>query len=173
MGAGDPSHLIACAYATGQGGREAARTLLDNARNCYLRTKGALTPAGQTKPLALQQYGTPCCNRVPFGNIILWYGTNSRLIKRTLSSRAPSSIGTIFWATFPIAVGRSKQTCELTSCIVPRGTRGHDEVMQIRSIRGSGEPAWVNASCVLSIGTRSGAEHYGQRLHGRTNRPDT
>jgi hypothetical protein len=39
--------------------------LLDNARNCYLRTKGALTPAGQTKPLALQQYGTPCCNRKP------------------------------------------------------------------------------------------------------------
>jgi hypothetical protein len=23
--------------------------------------------------------------------------------------------------------------------------RGHDDVMQIRSIRGSGEPAWVNA----------------------------
>jgi hypothetical protein len=38
--------------------------LLDNARNCYLRTKGTLTPAGQIKPLALQQYGTPCCNRL-------------------------------------------------------------------------------------------------------------
>ena len=38
-----------------------------------------------------------------------------------------------------------------------RNWRGHDDVMQTRSIRGSGEPAWVNASfeCVLSIGTRS------------------
>src|SRR6516165_6434122 len=33
--------------------------------------------------------------------------------------------GTIFWATFPIAVGRSKRTCELTSSIVPRGTPFH------------------------------------------------
>jgi len=35
-----------------------------------------------------------------------------------------------------------------------RNWRGHDDVMQTRSIRGSGEPAWVNASfeCVLSIG---------------------
>ena len=40
-------------HATGQGGREAARTLLDNARNCYLRTKGALTAAGQCKHLKL------------------------------------------------------------------------------------------------------------------------
>ena len=34
--------------------------------------------------------------------------------------------------------------------------RGHDDVMQIRSFRGLGEPAWVNAppKCALSIGTR-------------------
>src|SRR5262245_60473150 len=43
--------------------------MLDNAGNCYLRTKGVLTPAGQTKPLALQQYGTPCCNRVLIGAV--------------------------------------------------------------------------------------------------------
>ena len=33
--------------------------------------------------------------------------------------------GTIFRATLPIAVGRSKRTCELTSSIVPRGTSVH------------------------------------------------
>ena len=33
--------------------------------------------------------------------------------------------GTIFQATLPIAVGRSKRTCELTSSIVPRGTPFH------------------------------------------------
>jgi hypothetical protein len=40
---------------------------LDNAGNCYLRTKGALTPAGQTRPLALQRYRTPCCNYIDAG----------------------------------------------------------------------------------------------------------
>ena len=47
--------------------------------------------------------------------------------------------GTIFWATFPIAVGRSKRTCELTSSIVPRGTPFHHlvelELLLLRSIR--------------------------------------
>ena len=35
--------------------------------------------------------------------------------------------------------------------------RGHDDVMQTRSIRGSGEPVWVIAllKCALTIGTRS------------------
>src|SRR5947207_2035391 len=33
--------------------------------------------------------------------------------------------GTIFWAALPLAVGRSKRTCELTSSIVPRGTSFH------------------------------------------------
>src|SRR2546430_7372275 len=34
---------------------------------------------------------------------------------------------------------------------------GHDDVMQTRSIRGSGEPVWVIAllKCALTIGTRS------------------
>ena len=38
-----------------------------------------------------------------------------------------------------------------------RNWRGHDDVMQTRSIRGSGEPAWVIAllKCALTIGTRS------------------
>jgi hypothetical protein len=38
-----------------------------------------------------------------------------------------------------------------------RNWRGHDDVMQIRSIRGSGEPVWVIAllKCALTIGTRS------------------
>src|SRR6516164_751790 len=52
---------------TDQGGGKRQPALLDNPGNCYLRTKGALTPAGQTKPLTLQQYGTPCCNHVPIG----------------------------------------------------------------------------------------------------------
>jgi hypothetical protein len=34
--------------------------MLDNAENSRCGPMGALTPAGQTKPLALQQYGTPC-----------------------------------------------------------------------------------------------------------------
>ena len=33
--------------------------LLDNARNCYWRTKGALAPAGQTKSAFLLVVGTP------------------------------------------------------------------------------------------------------------------
>ena len=36
--------------------------------------------------------------------------------------------------------------------------RGHDDVMQLRLFRGSGEPAWVNApilKCVSLFGTRS------------------
>src|SRR5947207_2531505 len=33
--------------------------------------------------------------------------------------------GTIFWAALPSSNGRSKQTCELTSSIVPRGTSFH------------------------------------------------
>ena len=38
-----------------------------------------------------------------------------------------------------------------------RNWRGHDDVMQTRSIRGSGEPVWVIAllKCALMIGTRS------------------
>jgi hypothetical protein len=38
-----------------------------------------------------------------------------------------------------------------------RNWRGHDDVMQTRSIRGSGEPVWVIAllNCALTIGTRS------------------
>ena len=38
-----------------------------------------------------------------------------------------------------------------------RNWRGHDNVMQTRSIRGSGEPVWVIAllKCALTIGTRS------------------
>src|SRR5262249_13430719 len=38
-----------------------------------------------------------------------------------------------------------------------RNWRGHDDVMQTRSIRGSGEPVWVIAllKCALTIGTRS------------------
>jgi hypothetical protein len=47
--------------------------------------------------------------------------------------------GTIFWATFPIAVGRSKRTCELTSSIVPRGTPFHHlvelELLLMGSVR--------------------------------------
>jgi hypothetical protein len=47
--------------------------------------------------------------------------------------------GTIFRATFPIAVGRSKRTCELTSSIVPRGTPFHHlvelELLLMGSIR--------------------------------------
>jgi hypothetical protein len=44
---------------------------------------------------------------------------------------------------------------------------------ETRSIRASGEPVWVNAS--LNACFRLGpvrAEHYGQRLHRRTNRPN-
>jgi hypothetical protein len=38
-----------------------------------------------------------------------------------------------------------------------RNWRGHDDVMQTRSIRGSGEPVWVIAllKCARTIGTRS------------------
>ena len=38
-----------------------------------------------------------------------------------------------------------------------RNWRGHDDVMQTRLIRGSGEPVWVIAllKCALTIGTRS------------------
>ena len=50
--------------------------MLDNARNCYLRIKDALTPAGQTKPLALQRHGTPCCNH---RRIQRYLGTQARL----------------------------------------------------------------------------------------------
>src|SRR6516164_7813160 len=46
--------------------------------------------------------------------------------------------GTIFWATFPIAVGRSKRTCELTSSIVPRGTPFHHLVELELLLMGSG-----------------------------------
>ena len=46
--------------------------------------------------------------------------------------------GTIFRATLPIAVGRSKRTCELTSSIVPRGTPFHHlvelEVLVMHSV---------------------------------------
>src|SRR6516162_8629893 len=60
----------ASSSSTGQAAGRGEVALLDNARNCYLRTKGALTPAGQTKPLALQQYGRPCCNRVLVGVVL-------------------------------------------------------------------------------------------------------
>ena len=36
--------------------------------------------------------------------------------------------GTIFWAALPSSDGRSKQTYELTSSIVPRGTSFHRSV---------------------------------------------
>jgi hypothetical protein len=56
-----------------------------------------------------------------------------------------------------------------------RNWRGHDDVMQTKSIRESGEPVWVIAllKCALTIGTPIRGEHYDQRLHRRTNRPDT
>src|SRR5262249_23684103 len=43
----------------------------------------------------------------------------------------------------------------LAACKVIGNWRGHNDVMQTRSFRGSGEPAWVNASpnAVLWIGT--------------------
>jgi hypothetical protein len=41
--------------AAGSGGL----AVLDNARNCYLRAKGVLTPAGQTTALKLFDVGTP------------------------------------------------------------------------------------------------------------------
>jgi len=60
MGAGDPSHLIVCAYTRDRPGRpESGEKVLDNAGNCYLRTKGALTPAGQCKHLKLLAVATP------------------------------------------------------------------------------------------------------------------
>src|SRR5262245_3819980 len=53
--------------------------------------------------------------------------------------------------------------------------RGHDDVMQTRSIRGSGEPVWVQRTlkCVLSIGTRSAQSIRASGQIRRTNRPDT
>ncbi len=53
--------------------------------------------------------------------------------------------------------------------------RGHDDVMQIRSFRGSGEPVWVIAlsKCVLTIGTRSAQSIRASGHTCRINRPDT
>jgi hypothetical protein len=54
--------------------------------------------------------------------------------------------------------------------------RGHDDVMQIRSFRGSREPAWVNApllKCVVLFGTRSAQSIRASSYTCRTNRPDT
>ena len=52
--------------------------------------------------------------------------------------------------------------------------RGHDDVMQIRSFRGSGEPVWVIAlPSVLSIGTRSAQSIRASGHICRINRPDT
>jgi len=47
--------------------------------------------------------------------------------------------------------------------------------MQIRSFRGSGEPAWVIAftKCVLTIGIRSAQSIRASGYIGRINRPDT
>src|SRR6516164_51692 len=67
MGAGDhfTSHRPRARDRSGRAGSGEA-ALLDNARNCYLRTKGALTPAGKTNALVLQQNDTTCCNRMPY-----------------------------------------------------------------------------------------------------------
>jgi hypothetical protein len=54
--------------------------------------------------------------------------------------------------------------------------RGHDEVMQIRSFWGSGEPAWVNAlllKCAFLFGTRSAQSIRASGHTCRSNRPDT
>ena len=50
-----------------------------------------------------------------------------------------------------------------------------NDVMQTRSFRGSGEPAWVIASieCMLTIGTRSAQSIRASGHACRTNRPDT
>jgi hypothetical protein len=58
-----------------------------------------------------------------------------------------------------------------------RNWRGHDDVMQTRSIRGSGEPVWVIAllKCALTIGTRSAqsimASGFTAAQKGRPSRP--
>src|SRR6516225_10321182 len=54
-----------------------------------------------------------------------------------------------------------------------RNWREHDDVMQTRSIRGSGEPVWVIAllKCALTIGTPSAQSIKASVLHRRTNRP--
>src|SRR5215467_9447901 len=56
-----------------------------------------------------------------------------------------------------------------------RNWRGHDDVMQTRSIRGSGEPVWVIAllKCALTIGTRSAQSIMASGHMNRTNRPNT
>ena len=54
--------------------------------------------------------------------------------------------------------------------------RGHDDVMQIWSFRGSGEPAWVNApllKCVFLFGTRSAQSIRASGHTCRITRPDT
>jgi hypothetical protein len=54
--------------------------------------------------------------------------------------------------------------------------REHDDVMQIRSFRGSGESAWVNAppqKCAVLVGNRSAQSTRASGHTCRTNRPDT
>ncbi len=53
--------------------------------------------------------------------------------------------------------------------------RGHDDVTQIRSFRGSGEPAWVNAysNASFRLGTRSAQSIRASGHPRRINRPDT
>src|SRR5262245_7445415 len=50
---------------------------------------------------------------------------------------------------------------------------GHDDVMQIRSFRGSGEPVHRTLKCVLTIGTRSPQSIRASGHSCRTNRPDS
>ena len=57
-----------------------------------------------------------------------------------------------------------------------RLARAYMHVMQIRSFRGSGEPAWANArlpKCVFLFGTRSAQSIRASGHTRRTNRPDT
>ena len=53
--------------------------------------------------------------------LVLLYGIGARPFHHGIRRQG----GTIFWAALPVVGGRSKETCELTSSIVPRGTSFH------------------------------------------------
>src|SRR5438034_5531662 len=74
------------------------------------------------RPFGVKHFQTirRCSVDVAHG-LVLLFGIGTRALPSWDSRRG----GTIFWAALPLAVGRSKRTCELTSSIVPRGTSFH------------------------------------------------
>ena len=77
--------------------------MLDNERNCYWRTKGALAPAGQTKSAFLLVVGTPAgvTNKIKDLQWISEVESSQKLLKGGHGGGKPKRQGRIFSEIFP------------------------------------------------------------------------